>query len=84
MMKNHYNSIQFFFVIFFPSARSIIDSWIRISAELFNDAIKYDMIPITYMPAVQQTALMKSIDEKCQEFIDQLKRERQCLLHTKN
>ena len=62
-------------LIFFPNSRSIIDSWITITADLFNEAIKNDSIPITDMPAVQQTTLMKSIDENCIKYVDKLKKE---------
>ena len=62
-------------LIYFPNSRSIIDSWITIIADLFNEAIKNDSIPVTEMPAVQQTTLMKSIDENCTKYIDKLKKE---------
>jgi hypothetical protein len=62
-------------LIFFPNSRSIIDSWITITADLLNEAIKNDTIPITDMPAVQQTTLMKSIDENCIKYVEKLKKE---------
>ena len=37
-------------LIYFPNPRSILDSWITITADLFNEAINNDGIPITGMP----------------------------------
>ena len=62
-------------LIYFPNSRSIIDSWIIIAAELFDDAIKHNSIPITEMPCVQLTTLLKSNDEKCMNYIANLKKE---------
>ena len=55
-------------LIYYPNSRSIIDSWIIISAQNFQDAIKSNTIPITDMPPVQQTTLMRMRDEKTEEF----------------
>ena len=62
-------------LIYFPNSRSTIDSWITIAAELFDNVIKHDTIPITEMPCVQFTTLMKSDDEKCNKYILNLKNE---------
>ena len=40
-------------LIYYPNSRFLIDSWIITSAQLFNDTILYNMIPITDMPPVQ-------------------------------
>ena len=62
-------------LIYYPNSRSIIDTWIVTSAQLFNEAIKYDLIPITDMPPVQQTTLMRMRDEKCETYLNKIKKE---------
>ena len=61
-------------LIYFPNSRSIINSWITITADLLNQAIKNDITPINKMPSFQQTTLMKSIDEHCTKYINKLKK----------
>ena len=84
--ENYYESLQNYYdrffvlfieeqLIYLPNSRSIIDSLITITADLFNEAIKNDRIPITGIPAVQKTTLMKSIDENCTKYIDKFKKE---------
>ena len=51
-------------LIFSPNSRQIIDTWIYASGELFDDVIIEGTIPITEMPAVQLTSILKSVDEK--------------------
>ena len=61
-------------MIYFPNSRNIIDEWINVSADLFNEVIINNSIPINNMPPVQQTTLIKSIDDKCVNYINKLKR----------
>ena len=61
-------------LIYYPNSRSMIDTWIITSAQLFNEAIKYDIIPITDMPPVQQTTLMRMRDEKCETYLNKIKK----------
>ena len=62
-------------LIYLPNSRSIIYLWITITAYLFNKTIKNDRVPIPEIPAVQQTTLMKSINENCTKYIEKLKKE---------
>lgn len=62
-------------MIFMSQSRSIIDDWILISADLFNRAIIENVIPITEMPSVQLTSLMRETDEKCEKYIEDIKKE---------
>ena len=62
-------------LIYFPNSRSLIDSWITISGELFDNVIKKNTIPITDMPSVQFTTLMQSNDEKCKKYLHEMKTE---------
>ena len=57
-------------LIYFPNSRSIIYLWITTTDDLFNEAIKNNSIPITKMPALQQTKLMKSIENNCTKYIE--------------
>ena len=56
-----------------PNSRQIIDEWIEISAELFDEVIIYNNIPIIEIPPVQKTYLISSIDEKCVKLVKRLK-----------
>ena len=61
-------------LIYYPNSRFLIDSWIITSAQLFNDIILYNLIPITDMPPVQQTTSMRLRDEKCENFVKNSKK----------
>ena len=56
-LQNYYDRVFVLFIeeqlIYFPDSRNIIDSWITITSDLFNEATKNDSIPITEMHATQ-------------------------------
>ena len=62
-------------LIFSPNSRQIIDPWIHACGELFDDVIIEGTIPITEMPSVQLTSIMKSVDEKCEALRNKIKEE---------
>lgn len=55
-------------VITFPNSRRVIQSWIVAAGDLFDKIIIDDEIPVTDLPAVQQSALFQSQEERCVEF----------------
>ena len=59
----------------FSSARSIIDGWICITGEMFDDVMIRHIIPITEIPIIQYTSLMRSTYKNYQKYIDTLKTE---------
>ena len=61
-------------LIFFPNSRQIIDTWIQDAGDIFDDVIIKGSIPITEMPSVQLTSLLKSEEEKCTTLIKKLKK----------
>ena len=72
-------------LIFFPNSRQIIDTWIQDAGDIFDDVIIKGSIPITEMPSVQLTSLLKSEEEKCTTLIKKLKKQylmQKEILHT--
>ena len=61
-------------LIFFPNSRQIIDTWIQDAGDIFDDVIIKGSIPITEMPSVQLTSILKSEEEKCTTLIKKLKK----------
>ena len=62
-------------LVYFPNSRQIIDTWIQSTGELLDEVIINDNIPITEMPSVQLTSILKSVDEKCVSVVNKLKKE---------
>ena len=58
---------------YFPNSKRVIDSWIITAGELLDDIIVHDNIPINNMPAVQQSSLYASTEEKCIQYINTIK-----------
>ena len=62
-------------LIYFPYSKSLIDDWITTAGELFYDVIIKNTINITEIPSVQRTTLASSIEDKCKEYFEKLKKE---------
>ena len=62
-------------LIYFSNSRSIIDGWISMTGDLFDDIIMRDTIPINELPAVQRTTLVSSTDENCKQYIQKMKKD---------
>ena len=65
-------------VIYYPNTKRVIDIWITIAGELFDDIIVHNMIPITSMPPAQQSTLFASIEEESIAYVNKMKRETIC------
>ena len=62
-------------LVYFPNSRQIIDTWIQSTGELLDEVIINDNIPITEMPSVQLTSILKSVNAKCVSVINKLKKD---------
>ena len=60
-------------MIYFPNSKRVIDSWIITAGELLDDIIVNNTIPISDIPAVQQTTLYSDCDEISKKYIDDIK-----------
>jgi hypothetical protein len=58
---------------YFPNSKCVIDSRIITARELLDDIIVHDNIPINNLPAVWQSSLYASTEEKCIEYINTIK-----------
>ena len=62
-------------LIYFPNSRQQIDEWIPITGDLLDNILIKGCIPITEMPSVQLTTIIKSVDEKCVSVVKKFKSE---------
>ena len=60
-------------LIYYSNSRQVIDPWIHSTAELFDEVIINQNIPITEMPSVQLTTILQSVDEECKTLVKKMK-----------
>jgi hypothetical protein len=58
---------------FYPRSLRVLDDWIITAAELFDNVILHNNIPITEMPAVQFTSIFSNMDESIKNFRNETK-----------
>eukprot|EP00957_Ditylum_brightwellii_P210896 15365531-Ditylum_brightwellii.AAC.1 len=57
-----------------PNTKRVIDSWIIVAAELFDNVIVYNIIPINDILPVQLTAIYTEIEQKTLQFVSSTKK----------
>eukprot|EP00957_Ditylum_brightwellii_P053116 4027813-Ditylum_brightwellii.AAC.1 len=61
-------------LIHFPNTKRVIDSWIIETAEVFDNVIVHNIIPINDIPPVQLSAIYTEIEQNVLQFVSSTKK----------